>query len=72
MEIGELAAAVGVSAPHLRKIELGYSPRTSVKVYRALRDALGLSPDDGVFIRGNPWGAAVGDLGDTVNAGDAA
>lgn len=63
---------VGVSATHVRKIELGHSPRTSITVYRALRDALGLSPDEGIYIRGNPWGATGADLDDAAPAGDAA
>lgn len=71
LEIAELADMIGVSAAHLRKMELGYSPRTSITVYRALRDALGLSSEDGAFIRGNPWGTGA-DLDDTAPAGDAA
>ncbi len=69
LDIAELARESDVSVQHLRNIELGHTPRASVKVYRALRAALGLTPGEGKFIRGNPFGVLVPDDADADAAG---
>lgn len=58
LEVDELATTAGITAAYLRQLELGFRPRTSVKVYRALRDALGLSSEDGVYLLGSPWNSS--------------
>lgn len=71
LEVDELAEQAGISSPYLKKLELGFSPRTSVRVYRALRAALGLSREEGVYILGNPWRSSEADESAPDN-GDAA
>lgn len=42
----ELAERSGVSRNYVNKIEVGHSTRVSVTVFRALREALGLTAED--------------------------
>lgn len=52
-EMSELAERVGVTRPYINKIETGKSSQVSVKVFRALREALGLTPNESHVISAN-------------------
>lgn len=53
-EMAEFAEDADIPYGAIRKIENGHSPRVTVTTYSKLRDALGLTRQQGVFIRGNP------------------